>query len=64
MPFLKNLVINLQATGTAAVMIVLILSILALGLWGEGELAKSALTVLTILVGALVTVLTVQAYKT
>lgn len=51
--FLKNLVINLQATGPAAVLIVLIMSIAALGLFGNGPVASTALTILSFL-GAMI----------
>ena len=51
----KNLVINLQAKGPAAVLIALILSITALGLFGEGVAAGGALGILSGL-GAMIVV--------
>ena len=41
--FLKNLSINLKATGPAAVIIVWIMGVTALGLLGSGEIAKLAM---------------------
>jgi hypothetical protein len=46
-PF-KNLVINLQARGPAAVVVAWIVAVTALGLYGAGELAKGALHTLQI----------------
>jgi hypothetical protein len=41
----------LRAKGPAAVLIFIILGITALGLFGQGELAKSALSVLSLMTG-------------
>jgi hypothetical protein len=46
-PF-KNISLNLSAKGPATVLTVWIISILALGLFGKGELAGRALSILTI----------------
>ena len=46
MDFLKNIAINLQAKGPAAVIIVWIFCVTALGFFGDGSLAKSALSIL------------------
>jgi hypothetical protein len=46
MDWFKNIAVNLHAKGPAAVLISLVLSIAALGLWGEGELAEVALSIL------------------
>lgn len=51
MNIFKNVIINLKATGIAAIMIVIILGITALGLFGRGELASTALTSLCVLAG-------------
>ncbi len=45
---LQNLVINLKATGPAAVICVWILAVMFLGLYGTGTYASSALSILTI----------------
>ena len=46
MDFLKNIAINLKATGPAAVIISWILSVSLVGILGHGEIASKALTVL------------------
>lgn len=51
MEFLKNIAVNLKATGPAAVLVSLIGGITLLGLFGQGELAKSALNVLAVFSG-------------
>jgi hypothetical protein len=55
--FLKNIVVNLRATGPAAVLIAWLVCIAALGLYGSGSLAGMALAGLlalgTALIGAL-----------
>jgi hypothetical protein len=48
MDFLKNISVNLHATGPAAVMIAWCLSITMLGVFGDGQLATMALTILNI----------------
>ena len=48
----KNIAINLQATGPAAVIIVWIVCVTALGLFGDGSLAAKALTLLAFAGGA------------
>ena len=61
MDLFKNIVINLKATGPAAVMIVWLLAVAALGLFGEGELAGRALTLLTLVGGGIVVSLAVRS---
>ena len=50
--FLKSLSINLQATGPALVLIVWTVCVAVVGLYGDGPVAKSALT--TLLIGGLI----------
>lgn len=54
-PF-RNLVINLQAAGPAAVICVLFLCVTAMGILGNGPLAEKELNILAIAVGCLVVV--------
>lgn len=49
--FMKNIAINLRATGPAAVLISLIACITLLGLYGDGPKASTALTILSFLTG-------------
>ena len=49
-PF-RNLQVNLQAAGPAAVLCVLFICIASVGVFGQGELANKALTLLTIALG-------------
>lgn len=49
--FMKNIAVNLRATGPAAVLIALIAGITILGLFGDGPMAKSALSILALLTG-------------
>ncbi|MBU2835748.1 hypothetical protein HF673_08230 [Acidithiobacillus thiooxidans] len=53
MEFLKNVAVNLNATGPAAVLISLIGGITLLGLFGHGGLASSALSILSLIIGFL-----------
>lgn len=53
MEFLKNITLNLKATGPAAVLISLIGGITLLGLFGEGEMAQAALYILAFNIGLL-----------
>jgi hypothetical protein len=57
MDFLKNIVVNLKATGPSAVLIAWIIGITLLGIFGDGEIAKKAVNYLGILGGILVVVL-------
>ncbi len=57
-PF-ENLVVNLKATGPAAVLVAIVLSIAALGLFGSGELAKSAMSVLSYLGGGVLVAMSI-----
>lgn len=47
MEFFKNISVNLKAKGIAAVYVVWILAIAALGLYGDGPLAGKALSILS-----------------
>ena len=49
--FMKNIAVNLRATGPAAVLIALIASITSLGLFGDRPIAKSAVGILAVLTG-------------
>lgn len=57
MEFLKNIAINLKATGPAAVIIAWILGITAVGVLGQGETATRALNALNIVGPLLVLVM-------
>ncbi|MDD2335947.1 MAG: hypothetical protein PHD01_05150 [Geobacteraceae bacterium] len=46
MDFLKNVAINLKATGPAAVIITWVLGVTLVGVLGQGEVANRALTFL------------------
>ena len=46
MNLLKNLYVSLTATGPAAIVVVLIVSIAAVGIWGEGPIADRSMTIL------------------
>jgi NADH:ubiquinone oxidoreductase subunit 6 (subunit J) len=48
MDFLKNIIINLKATGVSAVMCVWILAVMMLGMVGNPTLGDRALTILMI----------------
>ena len=51
MDFLKNIAVHLQAKGPAAVIIVWIVCVTALGLFGDGSFAVSALSILALVGG-------------
>jgi hypothetical protein len=57
MEFLKNIVINLKATGPAAVFIAWIIGVTLRGLFGEGDVARIGLSVLSVGGALLVTAL-------
>jgi hypothetical protein len=57
MDFLKNIAVNLKATGSAAVLISLIIGITLLVFFGQRDLAKSALGILAFATGDLGVVL-------
>ena len=61
MDFLKNIAISLQATGPAAVIIAWIISVTALGLFGDGSLAKTALSILAVAGGVILIALANKA---
>ena len=48
MNFFKNIIVNLRATGIAAVVCVWLMCITVLGIFGSGDNTKSAITVLTV----------------
>lgn len=52
MQFLKNIIVNLRATGPAAVMAVLVICVTLLGIIGPGEMASRAFTLLAFFGGA------------
>ena len=51
MNFLKNIMLNIQATGPAAVLIIWILSVCMLGIFGNGVIAEKAISLLTLSFG-------------
>ncbi len=51
MAILRNIRINLAAAGPAAVLIMLILSVTALGIFGAGPLADRAMSFMYVLAG-------------
>lgn len=57
MDFFKNLIVNLTATGPAAIFCVWIIAMAALGLLGNGPLADRSLTLLLFIGAALIGVL-------
>jgi len=57
MDFLKNIAINLKATGPAAVIITWIIGITLVGVLGQGEIASKALNALNIVGPLLIIVL-------
>ena len=57
MKFLSNLVVNLRATGPAAVLISWAVCITLLGIFGSPELGKSAINVLSVTGAVLVAAL-------
>jgi hypothetical protein len=54
MEFLKNIAISIRASGPAAVLISWVLGVAALGIFGNAELGKQALTTLTMFGGLLI----------
>jgi hypothetical protein len=52
MQFLKNIAVNLKATGPAAVMAIWVICVTLLGIFGTGEMAKSAFGLLAFFGGA------------
>ena len=47
MNFLKNIIINIKATGPAAVLISWVLGVALLGIFGKGEIASHGMNVLS-----------------
>lgn len=58
---LKNIAISLQANGPAAVIIFWIVGVTALGLFGDGPVAKSALSILAVAGGLILVALANKA---
>ncbi|MFT5116531.1 MAG: hypothetical protein ACI9NY_000050 [Kiritimatiellia bacterium] len=50
-PF-KNIAVNIQARGPAAILIVWCISVTAIGLYGQGEMAGRAINLLSFFGGA------------
>ena len=61
MGFLKNIGINLKATGPAAVMIVWIICVTALGLFGTGDMASKSFGLLAFFGGAVLVSLAIKS---
>jgi hypothetical protein len=59
-PF-KNLQLNLRATGPAAVLCVLFISIASLGVFGQGPLAEKALNLLAAALGGVLVTLALRS---
>jgi len=57
MEFLKNIVVNLKATGPAAVLSVWVICVTLLGVFGSGEMASSAFGLLAFFGGAILVAL-------
>lgn len=53
MDLLKNLIVNLSADGPVAALCIVALCITAVGIWGEGPLANTALAILTVVAGGI-----------
>ena len=51
MDFLKNISVNLKATGPAAILVSLVICITLLGIFGESEQSKTALSTLSFISG-------------
>ena len=58
---LRNVTLNMQAAGPSTVICVLFICVTALGIWGTGEIAKSALNLLTYAAGATLATLAFRA---
>lgn len=63
MGFLKNWLLKLTATGPAAVVVILLVCITALGIWGNGPLADRAMTVLSFLGSTITALLLIRGWK-
>lgn len=57
MEFLKNISINLKASGPAAVLISWVVGVTLLGILGEGEITSKAMSVLSVTGALLIAVL-------
>ena len=61
---LRNLIVNLKATGSAAVICVWIIAVMLLGLYGNSTYSSSALSILTIAGGMILFTLAQNTAKT
>jgi len=61
---LRNIIVNLKATGPAAVICVWILAVMLLGLYGTSTYASSALSILTVAGGMILITLAQNTAKT
>jgi hypothetical protein len=61
MDILKNLSVNLKATGPAAVICVWCICVVILGIFGSGSLASTAMGLLTFAGGAILSALALRA---
>lgn len=59
MNFLRNIIVNLKATGPAAVIIAWILGVTCLGIFGQGQVAEHGMTALN-LVGVILIIAMAQ----
>jgi hypothetical protein len=55
--FLKNIAVSIRATGPAAVLVSWVIGITLLGIFGHGEMASKAISVLSITGGMLIVIL-------
>ena len=55
--FLKNIALSIRATGPAAVLVSWVLCITILGIFGQGEIASTAMSTLSLLGGLLIVIL-------
>ncbi|OAI44017.1 hypothetical protein AYO43_09615 [Nitrospira sp. SCGC AG-212-E16] len=60
MEFLKNIVVNLQATGPAAVLAIWVICVTVLGIFGSGPMASLAFGILSFFGGAVIFGLTAK----
>lgn len=55
--FLNNIAVSIRATGPAAVLVSWVLGVTLLGIFGQGEVASRAITILSVAGGLLIAVL-------
>lgn len=61
MDFMKNIAVNLKATGPAAVLAVWVICVTLLGIFGAGEIASRALGLLAFFSGAVLVSLALKS---